>query len=250
MVYGLDGLRHYLVIGCNHNDYNVGDAGTTGTHGGEGLMTGGVEEGDGLVAHLHLIGADMLCDAARLALYDVGVADIVQQGSLAVIDMAHHSDDGCARHQILRILLLFLLLFLQSDKLYCITVILCQKRNGLRRKPLVDGDGQTEAHTDGNDVGHRPVHHDGQLVGGDELRNLQHTLLLFAALHLLHHLMLDVLALLLAVLRRLALLHRSHSGIGLADLFDNVLLCEIHLVLALLFLGLGLRGTLTLTVAA
>ena len=246
MVDGLNGLRHDLVIGCNHNDDDVGDAGTPRTHGGEGLMTGGVEEGDGLVAHLHLIGTDMLRDAARLALDDIGVADVVQQGGLAVVHMTHHGDDGRARHQVLLAVLRLLLFLLQSDKLDGEAVVLGQQRNGLRRKPLVDGHRQPQAHADGNDVGDRLVHHDGQFVGGDELRHLQHALLLFVPLHLLHHLLLDVLAFLLAVLRGLALLYRGHARIGLANLLHNVLFGEIHLVFALLLLGLGFGGTLLL----
>ena len=44
--------------------------------------------------HRHLIGADMLGDAAGLARNDVGLAHGVQQRCLAVIDMTHDRDDG------------------------------------------------------------------------------------------------------------------------------------------------------------
>ena len=42
----LDRLRHDAVVGRDHEDRDVGDLGTTGTHGGERLVTRGVDEGD------------------------------------------------------------------------------------------------------------------------------------------------------------------------------------------------------------
>ena len=70
--------------------------GAAGTHGGEGLMARGIQEGDGLAVDLHLIGADVLRDAAGLAGGHVRVADIVQQAGLAVVDVAHDHHDGGA----------------------------------------------------------------------------------------------------------------------------------------------------------
>ena len=48
---------------------------------------------------LHLIGADMLGDAAGLVRGDVGLAQRVEQRGLAVVDMAHDGDDRRARLQ-------------------------------------------------------------------------------------------------------------------------------------------------------
>ena len=42
---------------------------------------------------LDLVGADVLGDAARLTGDDVGVADLVEQRRLAVVDVAHDRDD-------------------------------------------------------------------------------------------------------------------------------------------------------------
>ena len=53
-------------------------------------MAGGIKEGDGLPIDLHLVGADVLGDAAGLALGHVGVADIVKEGGLAMIHVAHN----------------------------------------------------------------------------------------------------------------------------------------------------------------
>ena len=48
----------------------------------------------------HLVGADVLGDAAGLALADVGVADRVQQARLAVVDVTHDRDDRRPEHEV------------------------------------------------------------------------------------------------------------------------------------------------------
>ncbi len=68
-------------------------------------MARGVEEGDGLAVDLHLIRADVLRDAAGLAGGHMGVADRVQQGGLAVVDVAHDHHDGGAGLQLVCVVL-------------------------------------------------------------------------------------------------------------------------------------------------
>ncbi len=64
----LDRLRAQAVIGRHHEDHDIGDVGAAGAHLGERLVARRIEEGDpGLVGQAHLIGADMLGDAAGLA---------------------------------------------------------------------------------------------------------------------------------------------------------------------------------------
>src|SRR4051794_29688142 len=76
VVQRLDGLRHHAVVRRDHQHRDVGDLGTTGTHRGEGLVTRGVDEGDrpvdALVREVHLVGTDVLGDAAGLAGHHVG----------------------------------------------------------------------------------------------------------------------------------------------------------------------------------
>ncbi len=67
MVDGLDRLRLDAVVGRHHDHGDVGDARTAGTHGGERLVARGVEEGDHVVGVVHLVGTDVLRDAAGLA---------------------------------------------------------------------------------------------------------------------------------------------------------------------------------------
>ena len=59
-------------------------------------MARGIQEGDGLAVHLDLVSADVLGDAAGLAGGHIGVADIVQQGGLAVVDVTHDHHHGGA----------------------------------------------------------------------------------------------------------------------------------------------------------
>ena len=93
----LDRLRHDAVVGRDDQDHDVGGLGTTGTHGGERLVTRGVDEGDrpvvALVLDVHLVRADVLGDAAGLALGHLGLADRVEQLGLAVVDVTHDGHD-------------------------------------------------------------------------------------------------------------------------------------------------------------
>ena len=93
------GLRHHAVVGGDHQDHDVGDLGAAGAHRGERGVAGGVDEGDLLAAFRrgHLVGADMLGDAAGFAGHHVGMAQRVEQRGLAVIDMAHHGHDRRTR---------------------------------------------------------------------------------------------------------------------------------------------------------
>src|SRR5699024_9451317 len=58
-----------------------------------------------LVLDLHLIGADVLGDAAGLPGADLRLADRIQQAGLAVVDVAHDGDDGRTRQAVLVALL-------------------------------------------------------------------------------------------------------------------------------------------------
>ena len=95
----LDRLRHDAVIRRHHQHNDVGDLRATRAHRGEGRVAGGVDEGDGLATGRNdLVGADMLRDAAGFARNHIGVANCVEQRSLAVIDVAHDGDDGRPRN--------------------------------------------------------------------------------------------------------------------------------------------------------
>ena len=95
----LHGLRHDAVIGRDHQHHDIRHLGAARAHRGEGGVAGRVEEGDLLAAFRrgHLIGADMLGDAAGFARHHIGMAQRIEQRGLAVVDMAHHGDDRRTR---------------------------------------------------------------------------------------------------------------------------------------------------------
>ena len=109
MVERLDRLRHHAVVGRDHEDRDVRGLRAAGTHGGERLVTRGVDEGDAAVVAVdlgvHLVGTDVLGDATGLLGDDVGLAQRVEELGLSVVDVTH---DGHDRRTGLEVLLLAL----------------------------------------------------------------------------------------------------------------------------------------------
>ena len=93
----LDRLGHHAVVRGDHENDDVGDLGAAGAHRGKGFVTGGVDESDRLALPLHAVGADVLGDATGFAGDHVGLADLVEQQRLAVVDVSHHRHDGRSR---------------------------------------------------------------------------------------------------------------------------------------------------------
>ncbi len=101
MIDGFHRLRHDTVIGRDDEHDDVRHLGAAGTHGGERLVARRVDEGHQAAArHRHLVGADVLRDAAGLAGRHVGGADGVEQRGLAVVDVAHDGDHRGTRLEI------------------------------------------------------------------------------------------------------------------------------------------------------
>ena len=69
-------LRHDAVVGRHDEDDDVGDLGAAGAHHRERLVAGRVEEDDAAVVDLDVVGADVLRDAAGLALGHARVSRI------------------------------------------------------------------------------------------------------------------------------------------------------------------------------
>ena len=97
MVDRLDRLGHDAVVGRDDQHDDVGHLGAAGPHLGERGVAGRVDERDQLAVVRGLVGTDVLGDAAGFARHDVGVADLVEQRGLAVVDVAHDGDDRRAR---------------------------------------------------------------------------------------------------------------------------------------------------------
>ena len=247
MVDGLDGLRHDAVVGGHDDDDDVGHLGAACTHGGERFVTRGVEEGDvASVGELDVVRADVLGDAAGLACDDVGLADVVKERGLAVVDVAHDGHDGRTADEVF-LAVLFLMYgvgHLGGDEFGGESEFLGHDVDGLCVKALVDGHHHADVHTGGDDAVDGHVHHHGQFVGRHEFGDFQYAAFGFFGLHVLA----------LAVGIGLALLLAP----AYAFLETLVLRCEaceglLHLLLYVFFVHFGSDGLtlgLALTVAA
>ena len=92
-------LRHHAVVGRHHQYDDVRHPGAARAHRGKCGVARSVDEGDLLAAFRrgHLIGTDVLGDAAGLTGNHIGVAQRVEQRGLAVVNMAHHRHHGGTR---------------------------------------------------------------------------------------------------------------------------------------------------------
>ena len=263
---GLLRLRHDVVVCGNDDDGNVRHLGTAGTHGGESLVARRVEEGDvPSVVERHIVGTDVLRDAARLTRDDVGLADVVEQRRLAMVDVAHDGDDGSAGHEVGLIVLLLADCGadLRTDVFCGEAELLGNEVDGLGIHALIDADHDADAHACGDNLRDGHVHHRGELIGRDELRQLEHLALCCLVCQLFLHSLPDGFALLATVLGALAHLARliGKAGQGLAYLLchflvayfglDGCLLGAVLLLLALaaalLVLGLARAAVLLLS---
>ena len=154
------GLGHDAVVGSHEQHGDVGHLGAACPHGGEGLVSRRVEEGDLPPVAVDLVRADVLRDAPGLGGDDRGLADRIQQGRLAVVDVPHDRHHGGPRHEIGLVVLVGLRLFvlircvldrqlalgseLGPDEL---DLVVCQ---GLR-----DRDRLPQAHHEHDDLGRR-----------------------------------------------------------------------------------------------
>ena len=132
MVDGLDGLRHHAVIRSNNQNNDIGYASTTSTHGGKGLVTRGINKGNGTTLDLNLRCTNCLSNAARLTSSNAGVTNGIQKRSLTVIDVAHNRNHGRPGLQILGIIVegKGILLFL-GHNLYIYTQVVRHQLNEL-----------------------------------------------------------------------------------------------------------------------
>ena len=129
-------------------------------------MAWGVEECYAAsVLELHVVCADVLCDAACLACYDVRVADIVEQRGLAMVNVSHDSDDWGAELKVCLVvdLLGYSVLYLGRYILGREAELLCHHVDCLCVETLVDRHHDTYGHKRADELGDRDIHHGGKL---------------------------------------------------------------------------------------
>ena len=206
MTDGLLSLWHDVVIGSNDNNGNIGDLSTTGTHGSERLVTWRIEEGDVLaVLHLHVVSTDVLSDTTGLTSNHIRLADIVEERSLTVVNVSHHRNDWCARHEVFWSVFLFLhgiayfLTHIRSTE----SELLSHQIDGFSIETLVDGHHDANRHTGTNNLCDRDIHHRGKVVGSHELGQLKNLAFCIFLLLEFCHTVVDILTLLLTILHTL-----------------------------------------------
>ena len=171
MVDGLNGLGHDAVVGSHHQNRNVGHVRAAGTHAGERLMARGIQEGDGLAVHTDLVRADVLGDAAGLALGHMGLADGVQNAGLAVVNVAHNHHNRGTLHQISLVVLFHLeqtLLDGNMDLMLDLGVeFFGHQSGGVKIHHVVHGVHLAHHHKLLDDLGGALLQAGGQLAHGD-----------------------------------------------------------------------------------
>ncbi len=218
-------------------------------------MTRRVEEGDAAsVGKLHVVGTDVLGDTSRLTSNDVGVADVVKQRGLAVVDVSHDGNDRRTRHEVVLVVLLFAdsLLHFRTDIFGLEAELVGNKVDGLSIEPLVDGHHDTYRHEGRDDLCDADIHHRCQFADGYELRQLQHLVFALFGACFLVHLLLDGFALLLTILGTLLVLVLlvGQSCESLLYLTCHVLFAYLQRLLVAVAVLLFLATALAATVAA
>ena len=94
-----DGLRHHAVVCSDDEDDEVSDFRAASAERCERFMARGVEEDDPAGRRVDRRCADMLSDAAGFACRYAGIAQRIEEGGLAVVDVAHHGDDWRAEFE-------------------------------------------------------------------------------------------------------------------------------------------------------
>ena len=113
MVYGLNGLWHHPIISSHHQYHYVRHPSPSGPHGGKGMVPRCVYKGDLTLRQLYLVGSNMLGDTTSLPCRHVGLSDVIKQGGLSMIHMAHYGNYWRSGNEVA----LFLLCFLGNYKL-------------------------------------------------------------------------------------------------------------------------------------
>ena len=173
MIDRLDRLRHQPVVGRHHQNDDVRHIGAARAHFRERLVAGRIEESERVAAlGLHLIGTDMLGDAAGLARLHVGAAQRVEQAGLAVVDMAHDRDHRRARPERLGRVHIGRGVDLDiavGHALDTVAEFLDQQLGRILVDRLVDGDGHAQLEQRLHQIGALLGHAVGEFLHGDAL---------------------------------------------------------------------------------
>ncbi len=83
-------LWHHAIIRGYDQDDDISDLSAPGTHGRKRRVTGRIEKSDHALIRFNVVGTDVLGNTTGFSIGHAGSADVVQQGGLAMINMAHN----------------------------------------------------------------------------------------------------------------------------------------------------------------
>ncbi len=169
------GLRHHAVVRRDDQDHDVGHFGAAGAHCGERLVARRIEESDDAFRRFHVVGADMLGDAAGFAAGHARAADRIEQRRLAVVDVTHDGDHRRPRQRFRRRRLRAFgeqrirVVELGRDRL--VAHFLDDDHRRFLIEHLVDRDHRAELHHYLDDLGGLDAHLAGKVGHGDRFRH-------------------------------------------------------------------------------
>ena len=149
MVDGFYSLRHDTVIRSDNQNGNICDICPSCTHCGERFVSRCIEEGNFLAVASDLICTDVLGDTAGFACGDVGVTDVVQNGSFPVVNVTHNNDNRRAFFGVIGFVLFFNQTFFDGNDdflFYLCTQFFCNQTSGVEVDFLINGCHNTQAH--------------------------------------------------------------------------------------------------------
>ena len=231
------GSRHHRVVGCDDDDGDIGGLSTTGTHGGKRLVTWSIQEGYLATAfQCHTVSTDVLGNTTRLTGNHIGIADVVEQRSLTMVYVTHHSYDWSTWNQIVLIIHFLADSFLNlcADIFGLEAELLCHHIDGLCIQTLVDRYHDSNTHQSRDNLSNADIHHRSQFAYGNELCEFQYLTLLLLLTNLVLKFLLHSLALFLTVLSTLLVLALAcKTGKGFLYLACYSLVVDLYLTLVI-----------------
>ena len=192
------------------------------------------------VLELDIVCTDVLCDATSLTGDDIGVAYVVEERCLTVVNVSHDGDDRSAALEVFLAVCHFLysVRHFFRDILSGEAKLFCHDVDCFGVEALVDADHHADGHTSADNLCHRHIHHGGEFVGCNEFSELEHLAVCVFSLFLFHHALMYGVALVLAVFHTLLLLLGSEAGESFLYLLSHILFREFLWLWRLLLLVL------------
>ena len=162
-------LRHYTVIGSNHQYNDIGNLGTSCTHHRKGFVPRCIQEGDISFRRRHHISTDMLRNAAEFLSGNISASNSIKRFCLTVINMSHNGNNRRSNYQ----RGIFVTIgfddgfVIQTDNLDIAIIFRCENRGGIGINGLVHCNHHTHLHQFTDQFGRFQIHFSRQFRNGN-----------------------------------------------------------------------------------